>query len=356
LQLGNEDIARNQASKAMSWGCPPDLAARVLISGVHNTLGKAFALRSKQGKSKDHFGQAVVSNRRSEQYALAHSRTVKELASVGLLPQAAEMVNEEVNQAHRQESSLSATNAGRKVLETEIELLKHELSLAQQRGQLYAKREEVEREETAHLESLSVSQLGQDLWVLEKTNYKKGGFFVEFGATDGVLLSNTWLLEREFGWQGICAEPNPKFYEKLKRNRSCVVSDACIGANTGEEVGFIFADAYGGMKKHANSDMHKEKREAYSCQEDNVTVLETISLDDFLKQYDAPREIDYLSIDTEGSEYEILKAFPFPEWSIKCITVEHNYTQERENIAKLLESFGYVKREAEWDDWYIKTA
>jgi hypothetical protein len=50
---------------------------------------------------------------------------------------------------------------------------------------------------------LSHSQLGQDLWALEKLNWKHGSDFVEFGATDGIFLSNTWLSERSFGWQRI---------------------------------------------------------------------------------------------------------------------------------------------------------
>jgi hypothetical protein len=55
--------------------------------------------------------------------------------------------------------------------------------------------------------AFSKAQLFQDLWVLWQTRFKRKGFFVDFGATDGVKLSNTWLLEKEFGWEGI--SPNP---------------------------------------------------------------------------------------------------------------------------------------------------
>jgi hypothetical protein len=87
---------------------------------------------------------------------------------------------------------------------------------------------------------LSPSQLGQDLCVLEQTNYKKGGF-VEFGATDGVLLSNSYLLEKEFGWQGLCAEHNPKYFKQLQKNRNCTVNEACIAGETGKVVEFVTA-------------------------------------------------------------------------------------------------------------------
>ena len=52
-----------------------------------------------------------------------------------------------------------------------------------------------------HFDSLSRSQLSQVLWVLEQLQWNRGGYFVEFGATDGVLLINSWLLEKHFGWQ-----------------------------------------------------------------------------------------------------------------------------------------------------------
>ena len=65
----------------------------------------------------------------------------------------------------------------------------------------------------------SYAQLAQDLWVLFETGEQRGGFFVEFGAGDGVLLSNTCLLEREYHWRGVLAEANPVFHDCLRRNR-----------------------------------------------------------------------------------------------------------------------------------------
>ena len=79
----------------------------------------------------------------------------------------------------------------------------------------------------------------QDLWVLHETRQKTNGYFVEFGALDGVRGSNTLLLEREFGWRGILAEPNPVWRNELKRNRVAAQIDyRCVFRKTGESVKF----------------------------------------------------------------------------------------------------------------------
>ena len=76
-----------------------------------------------------------------------------------------------------------------------------------------------------------------------------------------------------------------------------------------------------------------------------------------LKKHNAPKKIDYLSIDTEGSEFEILNSFNFNEYDIKVITCEHNYTSMREKIYSLLSKNGYERKYSEFsmfDDWYVK--
>lgn len=361
-QLGNHEKARSLARQALEWGCPPRAVAQVLIAGVHNTLGKVAALKEDEPRMAHHFSAAVAVADGGESALASHTRSVREMARLGLLPQAATLLDKELQAARSPAERPQRQEAHIKVLETEMELLRFELSLAQQRRQLYRgpvgeappRPDPGNPEWLKWLKTRAVSQLGQDLWVLERTGYKRGGFFVEFGATDGVMLSNTWLLEKEFGWEGACAEPNPKFFKELQRNRDCTVSNACIGARTGEKVEFVFAAEYGGMRKHAKLDNNAERRSGYLAEEENHVLLETISLDDFLVAMNAPRRIDYLSIDTEGSELEILSAFPWDEWRIDLITVEHNFTPEREKLRALLESRGYSRIEAEWDDWYYR--
>lgn len=95
-----------------------------------------------------------------------------------------------------------------------------------------------------------------------------------------------------------------------------------------------------------------------SRQNGSLYTVETISLIDLLVQHNAPIDIDYLSIDTEGSEFTILKNFDFSKYNIRIITVEHNYTKERDMIFDLLCANGYQRvfeKFSQWDDWYVKT-
>ena len=74
------------------------------------------------------------------------------------------------------------------------------------------------------------------------------------------------------------------------------------------------------------------------------------------QKYNAPKNIDYLSIDTEGTEFEILSNFDFSKHSFHVITCEHNYTPICQRIFKLLSNNGYVRQYEElskWDDWYV---
>jgi len=344
-QLGDTDEARMLIQQARAWGCSGGLIARLLTSTVHNSLGRVAVSLENDGSATRHFEAAFsLVETGTDTPVLARTRRVRETARMGLLPDAAKIIGEDMRTMRAAPADYSARLAS---MRTELDLLNHELSLSLQRGQIM----NPGTTEQDSLAARAVSQLGQDLWVIEQTGAKRNGFFVEFGATDGVRLSNTWLLETEFDWTGICAEPNPVMFEQLRANRRCITSSACIGGVSGQEVEFILADAFGGIADYAMADHHAQRRDDFRRDGKTMRVT-TVSLEDFLIAHDAPRKIDYLSIDTEGSEYEILRHFPFDQWSIRLITVEHNRTPMRENIRQLLEPLGYQRTEVEFDDWY----
>jgi FkbM family methyltransferase len=199
----------------------------------------------------------------------------------------------------------------------------------------------------------SKSQIRQDLFVLVELGFKRGGYFVEFGATNGVYLSNSWLLEKEFSWNGIVAEPGRCWQRELSVNRSCVIDTRCVWSRSNESLTFNEVDnaELSTIDAYSDSDAHRGVRTS-----GKTYSVGTVSLNDLLREHDAPHDIDYLSIDTEGSEFEILAAFDFSRHRFRVITCEHNHTPARERIAELLGSHGYVRKHPElsqWDDWYV---
>lgn len=207
------------------------------------------------------------------------------------------------------------------------------------------------------LKDKTSSQNFQDIWALYENNFKRDGYFIEFGATDGIVGSNSVLLEKEYGWKGILAEPNPFWHENLFKNRSNNISKKCVFSETGSTLDFLMTDAadLSTIKGFGTDDEWAETR-----MNAKTIQVETISLYDLLKEYNSPKNIDYLSIDTEGTEYQILEAFFLQnndEYSIKTITVEHNFTPIRNMLFELMIANGYKRVFTEiskWDDFYIK--
>lgn len=213
---------------------------------------------------------------------------------------------------------------------------------------------ELPLERSLQIIAKSKSQLGQDVLALSQVGIKQKGFFVEFGATNGIELSNTYLLEKDFGWKGILCEPAKEWHEQLKRNRSCVIDTRCVYSSTGPRIQFTEASIgeLSTISEYVKSDANRDIRKKA-----NVYDVETVTLMDLLSDHQAPSFINFLSIDTEGSEYEILKEFDFSKYSFGVICVEHNFTENRDRISNLLTRNGYSQvfaEYSEWDDWYFK--
>jgi len=199
--------------------------------------------------------------------------------------------------------------------------------------------------------NFSKSQLGQDLFTLSELNFKIDGFFVEFGATDGVSLSNTFLMEKKFNWGGILAEPAKQWHEKLNKNRSVFIEENCVWHSSNQTLTFNEIGELSTIDEFSSSDNHKKERFAGKRYQ-----VKTISLEDLLDKYNAPKVIDYLSIDTEGSEFDILSSLSFEKYKFRVITCEHNFTSNRQKIFNLLLEKGYERKYSgisKFDDWYV---
>ena len=193
---------------------------------------------------------------------------------------------------------------------------------------------------------LSHSQIYQDIFVYFFSNLKTKGYFVEIGAADGINISNTYLLEKKFNWNGIICEPNPIHKLSNLINRKAKLDTNIIDyRDSNKKYLYMNDDTFNSSTKNDK----KYKKKIY---------LKTISLNSLLNKYKSPKTIDYISIDTEGNEYSILKNFNFKKYNVKIFTIEHNFINSKRNsILKVMKKNNYIrilKNLSYMDDWYIK--
>lgn len=206
------------------------------------------------------------------------------------------------------------------------------------------------------------SQFGQDRLVLQLLNGKRDGFFLDTGAADGIRSSNTQLLERDFGWRGLCVEPNTRFYQKLIRARNCTCLNACLFDRVADLPFLEAAGTLGGLIDAFSREQlaHAVNNQRLPLDADGMPPLvtkRTMTLETALSLSKAPPVIDYWSLDTEGSELLLLKSFPFGRHTFNVITVEHNHQPARLAIRRFLEEHGYIFVTAVFiDDCYVRSA
>lgn len=205
----------------------------------------------------------------------------------------------------------------------------------------------------------SFSQCLQDLWVLFESGMKHNGYFCEFGAGDGYHSSNTQRLQKEFGWAGVLCEPNEDYLTYLQMNCTTLVKIAtavCVDGVGGREVEFVIAEdpTLSTMYNHLNANGQAIPQRTLA----KTKTLPTVTLNDLLEQGGAPTHVDYISVDTEGNEFEILESFDFKKWDVDMWTIEHNYNKEKaEKIFDLMAHQGYVvrfKEFSQFDYWFVK--
>jgi FkbM family methyltransferase len=201
---------------------------------------------------------------------------------------------------------------------------------------------------------ISHGQILQDLWVAFELDLQPRGYFVEFGAHDGSLHSNTKLLEDRFGWTGLLVEPNPDMANVLRRNRSAVIDSRCVWDVTGETVELLLTgdSELSTVADHATRDLHTDTRRATGVR---IVSVPTVSLNDLLDEHGAPVCIDFLSVDTEGTELRILQAFDFSKNKPRLVAVEHNHREDQRDLDVLMIANGYerrFRRISDWDAWY----
>jgi len=176
-------------------------------------------------------------------------------------------------------------------------------------------------------------QFEQDRWVaLDVYSSMRGGYFVELGAYDGMSSSNTLSLERHYDWRGLCIEAGTDKFKRLVGNRPlCTNRLAVVGP---EDDAVVF--------EHAHP---SEQEVSWKPLQPEITggdQRSTTSMRTLLRSASAPSWIDFLSLDVEGREEDILQSWPWDEYSIGALTVEHNFEEPRRTrIRELLKHRGF---------------
>lgn len=194
------------------------------------------------------------------------------------------------------------------------------------------------------------SQIGQDKYVLDNIfANKKNGFFIELGAADGIINSNTYYMEKELDWDGICIEANPKYHEGLKKNRNCHKDFCPIYSVPGKKIEFSMVNCgeLSGITNHIGN--------IGNFKVTDKIQLETKTLTQILDKFKAPKYIDFLSLDVEGAELEVLKGIDFQKYTIGYMCIEHNYNNKlRDQIRQYLRENSYIyARWNRFDDEFI---
>ena len=191
------------------------------------------------------------------------------------------------------------------------------------------------------------SQIGQDKHVMDFFDGHKG-YFVDIGATNGIDISNTYELEQN-GWNGICVEPQKKMYDKLIKNRKAICSNYLLYDKEGKEVDFNVAGVLAGITNDIGPTHYNNVKNTPKIK------LKTNTLNNLLNENNVPRKIDFLSLDTEGSELSILKGCDLNKYRFGFMAIEHNNEEPRKTELKnyLLENDYLYKCDNKHDYYFI---
>ena len=192
------------------------------------------------------------------------------------------------------------------------------------------------------------SQFDQDKY-LETFVFKgyKNGFYVDVGAHDGVSINNTLYFEKYNNWTGINIEPIKKVFDRLVTNRPNDINLNCAVCNNDGETEFFcntgYTEMISGIKdnfdvRHWNRLQHENKQMGSTTEviKVNTKKLETILDENKISH------INYLSIDVEGAEFEVIKSINFDKVFIDVIGFENNYNDVSVPIVKYLENKDFI--------------
>jgi hypothetical protein len=187
-------------------------------------------------------------------------------------------------------------------------------------------------------QSGSRSQPGyfQDVRCLQFHDWKFGGYYLEVGVDNAVQANNTVLLDETFGWRGITVDPNASYINQRTSRHFAVALASTSGTSS-----FSWSGPFSGLTEFVSSPVHNHMWHDMADRMWTSTVRTCTPLE-VLEAAEAPEEIDYLSLDVEGAEMEILRAFPFDRFRIAFSTIETNNDHAKEDeLRAFMEEKGY---------------
>ncbi len=183
------------------------------------------------------------------------------------------------------------------------------------------------------------SQHGQDKEILEILNYKKNGFFLDIGCSEPEYLSNTYVLEKDFIWSGICVDPRKGLRQSFSNERTAIFEESAIFTHSGK-IAFSDLGVYAGVNDANITD-------TLTTDQNFIYEVNCLTVEELFRKHNAPTTIDYMSLDVEGAELLILETFPFDRYKVLTASVEHNsYLGSRqrkkgEEILELMEKHNF---------------
>lgn len=167
---------------------------------------------------------------------------------------------------------------------------------------------------------LMFSQFHQDYYLYTRhfKHLKRSGTYMDVAANDAVGISNSYFFDACLGWEGICVEGNPRFFERLYRVRSCALVPTCVGRVDGMSVEFALEGGAGGVM--GSTYKHQEKWAEIKKQVQ--TIKERCTTLRVAMDREEMHEVDYLSLDVEGHELEVLKGIDWGRSKFNVMTIE----------------------------------
>lgn len=197
-----------------------------------------------------------------------------------------------------------------------------------------------------------LSSKGQDRWIVTKIfPGLRHGFFVEIGAGNGFIGSDSFVLENDFGWSGICVEPNPNLFQDLTTvvRRRCICVDACIDRTPGTIEFALAGDTSGIVAEDTDNSVAVRGARLQRLRAAGMTrPMASTTIAQVLDAADAPSVIHYFSLDVEGAEERVLSSFPFDRYRVLAITVE----RPTRPIHELLAVHGLALQRQKWHDGF----